>query len=379
MDQPVRKQPCQLLEGLPESDLARMQAEAMRHFLKHWPIVSERSRYVRSRMLNVFASYGAPESLQVLPIVESGYNPYAFSSAGATGLWQLMPGTARFLKVKGANGINGRRDVEASTSGALRYLLSLRQRFGNWPLALAAYHRGPGSIARALRRRPWQPADGIRHLPVPGVTRAYVRHVLGLAAMFHRGALAFPEPYSMRSLVLQGPLDLTLLTRASRFPPQELYRFNPGLEHSQYLDTSITLFLPDDAFDTVSAYSDRAAPEYISVRVRKGDSLWSLARKYGTSVAFLKRINPGVGRVLQPGQILQVPASRFDGAAPRPNPLLVQGRRIRYRVRNGDNLWNIAKKFGTTPRAIARANSLKDASMLRPGDTLWIHARIRPS
>ena len=368
-----------LLEGLSAYDLARVQAQAKHVYTKLWPVFAERSRYVRARMLPILEKLHVPSSLQVLPVVESGYNPYAFSSAGAMGLWQLMPGTARVLKISAPHGINARRNVEHGTEGAVRYLLKMKARFGNWPLAFAAYHRGPGNIAHAIRRHPWQLSDGLDHLPVPLITRTYVRSILGLSALLQRGVWRFPDPWPTHTLTLQAPVDINLLTRAAGISRDELFHFNPGLDHSQYFNSSVTLHVPETMYDRMLASASKAVPAHIRIRIRPGDNLWTLARKYRTTLHHLRAINPKMRKILQPGHSLRVPAKRFNAAYPLSNPMLAQGRRIHYRVRGGDNLWNIAKRFGTTPRAIARANSLRQTAMLHPGDRLWVLARIQSS
>lgn len=371
--------PSVLLAGLPAEDIARIQAEAKALFARHWPVVAERSRYVRARIRESFEELAVPAALEVLPVVESGYNPYALSPAGAMGLWQLMPGTARGLGIRKPRHLDGRRHVTTSTRAALEYLLGLQQRFGNWPLALAAYHLGPAAVARRLEKQPWQPQDGLDALPLPGVTRAYVRHVLGLAALYHMGVFTLPEPVPTRILKVKGPIDLKRLASSAGMSKQDLFHLNPGLQYSQYLHESIELHVPETHYERFREMLAEAAPELIRITVRSGDSLWTLARAYGTSIDHLRRINPNVHSHLRAGQTLMVPASKLVHARPSPNPLLSQGRRILYKVRTGDNLWTIAKKFGTTPRSIVRANRLNDPSLLRPGDTLWILARIRPS
>jgi len=368
-----------LLQGITARDLARIQVEAKRVYTKLWPVFAERSRYVRNRMRPVFERLHAPSSLEVIPVVESGYNPYAFSAAGATGLWQLMPGTARVLGIRAPRGINARRDVERGTEGAVRYLLDMKARFGNWPLALAAYHRGPGNIARAIRRHPWQPSDGLDHLPVPLITRTYVRSILGLSALIQNGVWRFPYSWPVYALTLHAPIDINMLAQAADISRDDLFRFNPGLDHSQYLNVSVTLYAPETMYVRILASASDAVPAHIHIRIRPGDNLWTLAKKYHTTLRHLKHINPHIAHLLRPGRSLRVPAKRFNAAAPLPNPMLARGRRIHYRVRGGDNLWNIAKRFGTTSRAIARANSLRQSAMLHPGDRLWILARIRPS
>ncbi|MDQ6971420.1 MAG: LysM peptidoglycan-binding domain-containing protein, partial [Mariprofundaceae bacterium] len=366
--------PNPLLEGLSPSDIARIQADAKRIYSKHWKRVSERSRYVRARILPILEEMKAPQELQLVPVAESGYNPYAFSRVGATGLWQVMPGTARVLGMKAPKGYDARRHVEASTRGGVQYLIDMHEIFGNWPVAFAAYHRGPGSMRKRLKRHPWTPQDGLDHLPVPAVTRTYVRGILGLSILVQRGVWQFPEPWETHQVAIDGPIDVTQLAKIAGIDRNEIYRFNPGLNHSQYLDRQITLNVPQSMLQPLMAKIELAAPAYVSTRVRRGDSLWVLARRYHTSVHNLKHLNPGIRKLLHPGQHLTVPAGNLNSAHPPLNPLLAQGRRIHYRVRSGDSLWRIAKRFGTSPSAIARANSIRTGKTIRPGDRLWVLA-----
>ena len=366
-----------LLEGLSPRDIARIQADAKRMYGRHWDTVAERSRYVRARILPILKDMHAPQQLEVVPVAESGYNPYAFSRVGATGLWQVMPGTARVLGMKAAKGYDARRHVEMSTRGGVQYLKDMHAMFGNWPLAFAAYHRGPGNIARALRRHSWKPEDGLDKMPVPLITRTYVRGILGLSVLLQRDVWKFPEPWETHQVAFDGPIDVNQLADAANIDPVELYRFNPGLNHSQYLNKQVVLHVPDFMMQPLLANASQAAPEYVTTKVRRGDSLSVLARRYHTSIHDLKRINRGLTALLHPGQKLLVPARRLNSASLPLNPLLARGRRIHYRVRSGDNLWTIAKRFGTTPRAIARANSIRHTKMLHPGDRLWLLARAR--
>jgi len=364
-----------LLEGLSPRDIARIQADAKRIYGQHWKVVAERSRYVRARILPILKDMHAPQQLEVVPVAESGYNPYAFSPVGATGLWQVMPGTATVLGMKAPKGYDARRHVEMSTRGGVQYLLDMHAMFGNWPLAFAAYHRGPGSMIRRLQRHPWKPEDGLDKLPVPPVTKTYVRGILGLSVLVERGVWQFPEPWETHQVALDGPIDVNQLAEAADIDRDELYRFNPGLNHSQYLNKQVVLHVPDFMMQPLLANVSQAAPEYVRTKVRRGDSLSVLARRHHTSIHDLKHINPGLTALLHPGQTLLVPAGRLNSASLPLNPLLAKGRRIHYRVRSGDNLWTIAKRFGTTPRAIARANSIRNDKTLHPGDRLWLLAR----
>ena len=368
-----------LFESLPLSDIAAAQAEVKHHVLPHWQKISERSRYVRGRMVTALNELGAPLELQVVPVIESGYNPYALSYAGAMGLWQLMPRTAKGLGISNDGGLNGRRNVEIGTKAAAGYLMSMRDRFGNWPLAFAAYHLGPTAVAKRLKRSPWSPQDGINNMPVPSVTRAYVRHVIGFAALLHMNTVSFPEPYPATVIRLMPPVDLKELAEASGLDRKTLFLFNPGLDHAQYLRDEVDLFIPAEYEDAVLAKLEEVGPKYVYATIRSGDSLWTIARKHHTSVSHLRSLNPGIGNTLTIGKSLKVPANQLARANPSPNPMLSQGRRMLYKVRSGDSLWTIARRFGTTPRDIARSNQISTNKLIRPGDRLWIIARIRPS
>ena len=368
-----------LFEGLPLSDIAAAQAEVKRHVLPHWPRISERSRYVHGRLVTILKDMDAPLGLQAVPVIESGYNPYALSYAGAMGLWQLMPRTAKGLGITTDGSLSGRRNVEISTRAAAGYLLSMHNRFGNWPLAFAAYHLGPTAVAKRLRRSSWSPEQGINKMPVPSITRAYVRHVIGFAALLHMKTVSFPDAFPATPIRLMPPVDLKELARASGLDRKTLFLFNPGLNHAQYLREEVELYIPAEHEAAVLTKLEEVGPKYVTVSIRSGDSLWTLARKYHTSTNHLRRLNPGIGRVLSIGQSLKVPANQLAQANPTPNPMLAQGRRMLYKVRSGDSLWSIAQRFGTTPRDIARSNQISMKRLIRPGDRLWIIARIRPS
>ncbi len=366
-----------ILDQLPDADLHRARQEAARVYLKHWPRVAERSRLVRGHLVPELKRLHAPLDLELLPIIESAYSPYAYSSAGAMGLWQLMPATAKMLGVSHVSGVNARRDTRASTDAAIRYLLSLHKRFGNWPVAFAAYHRGPGAMRKRLRHHPWQPSDGLSKMPVPQITRSYVRHMVGLVVLKEEGVLSFPDVVALQRLRIPAPIDLARLARLADWDQKQLFLFNPQLDQQQYVRGSIELYVPEERLAKLKAAISQSRPKTSSIRVHQGDSLWSIAVRHHCSVARLQAMNPGVDEHLRLGQILHVPSFDVAWHTPDSNPYLSQGKRIRYRVRSGDSLWRIAQRFGTTPEAIARANGVHTQKLLHPGQHLWVIARIR--
>ena len=372
--QPVHNTADPLLRGLSEEDLQMAEAQARKHFSQSWDTVMERSRFVRHRLTEKLDQLGAPASLQMIPVVESTYNPYALSSAGALGLWQLMPKTAQSLGIHSNKKVNGRRDINRSTKAAIEYLLQLHDRYDNWPLALAAYNMGPNGVSRRLRQSQWDIGDGLENMPIPASTRAYVQQIIGLASLVNKQMLALPEPIRTQAIELEPPVDIHVLEALSGMQEDEIFRFNPSLNQAQYFTYPVTIHVPEASFSQVHSNINHAGPRFVQTRVQAGDSLWSIAKEHGTTVQMLKQLNRKLGKYLRTGQHLKVPANQLAKASANENPLVPSSHRIRYKVRSGDSLWGIASRFGTTAKAIARINSLSLNSTIRTGDTLWILA-----
>ncbi len=364
-----------LLAGLPAGELSQCAHRAKLKFSPYWPVVSARSVYVRHRVLRILHELKVPEALQVVPVVESTYDPYALSPSGASGLWQLMPRTAKGLGVKWTGLIDGRRHVETSTRAAVQYLKKLHDRFDSWPLAFAAYHMGPNALARGLAKHPWKASDGLHAMPVPDITREYVQNIIGLAVLVDRGDLRFEPAIETSPVKLAAPFDLKAMQRQMGKDQLEVFRFNPGLNLARAHEP-VTIHVPSTDIESWKQRPRVELPKYRLVRVKKGDSLWSIARKHHISVSSLKAANALHGNMLRIGQSIRIPSN--DGTIlAQANPLLGNGKRLRYSVRKGDSLWSIAKRFGTTPAAIARANNMSLHSPIFPGDKIWVHAHPR--
>jgi len=368
-----------LLVGISAQDIAMAKAQTKRNFHHSWKTIALRSRFVRHRLLLALQDAHAPTSLQIIPVIESAYNPYALSEAGALGLWQLMPRTAKHLGVQSNKAINGRRNINASTKAAVHYLQTMHQRFNSWPLAIAAYNLGPYAVERRLKKHPWNISDGLENMPIPTMTRAYVQHAIGLIALLQDNTFSFPTPITTQALELQAPIDIQQLEHVSGMGKNEIFRFNPCLNQAQYLYDTITIHIPTKQYAQMQASTSRASIVYLKEKIHEGDNLWDIARKHHTSVRRLKMINPSMGKYLHVGQLIKIPANKLAQAHPDHNPLLIRGRHIRYKVRNGDSLWIIAKRFGTTPRAIARSNQISMRRIIHTGDILWVLANVRPS
>ncbi len=372
------------LVNLTPKDMDIIQTEARRTSFSNWQNIDARAKGSRQRMLHLLDEMNAPKELLFVPVAESGYNPYALSPTGALGLWQLMPKTAIELGATHRHGLDGRRHIEQSTRAAVSYFLKLHQRFDDWTLALAAYNLGPWGVQRRLNKTPWKTEDGLNALPFPTETKHYVKQILGMIALQGKGELNFSEPLQTVDYHINPPIDLTHLEKVAGLEKNDLFRLNPELDYQHYLKQAVTLHLPQESITRIDHALQKDnnifKPKFIHVKIKQGDSLWKIAHRHHTNIAYLRKLNPKLRSVLSIGRTIKVPAFRsFATTSHKANPLLANGRRIRYKVKNGDSLWTIAKKFGTSTKAIARINQISIKKLLRPGDRLWIVARFRPS
>ena len=327
IDKPVNP----FFTGLSQAELNSMKEEAWRIYGTHWKGVSIRSRYVRQPLLETLNKYGFPRDLQMVPVVESSYDPYAQSSVGATGLWQLMPGTAKDLGIKNSKEFDGRRDIRASTKAAAKFLTTQYQHFGNWPMALAAYHLGPNAVEKRLKRRPWNPEMGLKKAMLPPITKTYIRHIIGLIALQEEGRISFPAPYPTSTIKLATPIDLATLHRKSGLPTNQIFKFNPQLALGQYYDQKqrlLYLRIPNSRVRTVKAHSPKRHHTYIEVTVRAGETLLDIQKHYKISRYHLRKINPHLINRVTAGQTLRIPLQAMNRVQPEKNPLVKPAMRL---------------------------------------------------
>ena len=335
---------------------------------------------------------GMPLELALLPVVESAFEPYAYSRASASGLWQFIPGTGSKFGLKQDWWYDGRRDIVESTRAALDYLQSLHDEFGgDWLLAIAAYNCGEALVERAveMNRGAGRPVD-FWDLWLPRETRAYVPKLLAMKHLVQdpeANGLAFSpipnQPYFER-VPTHGQINLRLAAEIAGISPEDLYELNPAF-HRWATDPTGPhfLLLPVQAADVfeenitqLSADQRLGVTHYTVVR---GDSIASVARHFHTSVNEIRELNDmptggiAVGDDLRvPSAVTELPAkvilaaARVDG----------HGRSLRTRVqvvRHGDSLWAIARRHGMNVNTLAMINGMQ------PGDSVHAGQRIRLS
>ena len=358
---------------------------------------AQRGRPYLAYIVHQVEQRGMPIEFALLPIVESAFMPFAYSPAGASGLWQFMPSTGRRYGLKQNWWYDGRRDVVASTRAALDYLSKLLQDFdGDRLLAVAAYNWGEGNVRRVVSRNRarGKPAD-VWSLKLPRETRSHVSRLLAIAAIVedpsrHGVVLeAIPDHIHFQQVALDNQIDLSVAADLAGITLDEIRQLNPGFNHWA-TDPSgpHRLQLPSYA---VERFRSRLGEFPVENRVRwarheivRGDTLGAIANRYRTSVAVLREHNRLASDRIRAGHHLMVPVSIRTINTPR----LSKAMRARlesaatessvksvHRVRSGDNLWQIARRHGVGMKQLAAWNGLSMKTVLQPGQRLTVYRR----
>ncbi|UVE19483.1 LysM peptidoglycan-binding domain-containing protein [Pseudomonas sp. LS44] len=313
-----------------------------------------------------------PLELALLPVIESSYNPLAYSRSDAAGLWQFIPATGRHFNLQQTSWYDGRRDITASTNAAMTYLSRLHEMFnGDWLLALAAYNAGEGTVSRAIERNQklGLPTD-YWNLPLPQETQDYVPKLLALSQLVQApeayGINLTPianEPY-FEAVAINQRMDLSRVAALADIDEDELYLLNPAFKKRITYGGPKQLLVPMEKAELLTANLSMMKPQELvdwqEYTVRNGDSLHSIANSNRLAVSALKDINQLSSNHLKVGQKLTIP-TRPGEAVPSP----AVGKAVTrvspprsYRVKTGDNLWQIAKANNVAVADIKRWNKL---------------------
>ncbi|MEZ5498949.1 MAG: LysM peptidoglycan-binding domain-containing protein [Steroidobacteraceae bacterium] len=342
-----------------------------------------------------------PMEIALLPLIESAFQPYAYSRARASGLWQFVPGTGERFGLKQNWWYDGRRDVIEATRGALDYLAFLHDKFnGDWLLAVAAYNCGEYCVARAVRQNlaAGRSADFFS-LRLPSETRSYVPKLLAMKRL-----IADPEGYGIAIsairdepyftvVPLPGQIDMKLAAELAGISAEELYELNSAF-HRFATDPAgpHRLLIPADTADVFRESVATLSPDEL-MRVSHhdiaaGETLASIATQYHTQPHVIRELNDlGPNDLLRVGSDLRVPsgatalpekvmlaAARVDGGLHR-----VRGRPVVHVVRRGDSLWTIARRNNMNVATLARINGINPRSTLRTGQRLVLNPAARAS
>ena len=335
-----------------------------------------------------------PIEMALLPIVESAYDPFAYSHGRASGMWQFVPDTGKRFGMKQNWWYDGRRDVIASTQGAIKYLKYLHKYFDNdWLLALAAYNSGEGRVRRAIKSnlRKNKPTD-FWSLNLPKETRAYVPKLLALADIVKR-----PEHFNLNlykinnspvitQVDIGSQIDLAKAASLADISLTEMQRLNPGFNRwSTDPDGPHYLVIPESKKESFVAQLQKLDKKerlaWQRYKIKNGDNLGEIAKKFNTSVNLIKQVNNVSGTQIRAGKHLLIPVASqsLDSYILSQSQRLVkkqnrqrQGIKITHAVKTGDTLWDISQAYKVNSKKIAKWNAMAPKDIIKPGQKLVI-------
>lgn len=417
----------------------------------------ERSKMYLFHIMEEVQKRGMPAEIALLPIVESAFNPMAYSRSHASGIWQFIPTTGKDFGLKQNNWYDGRRDIVAATDAALDYLERLHDIFGTWDLALAAYNCGEGCVARAIAKNEAEglPTDYLS-LSLPAETRHYVPKLMAVKEIISDPAIAgisldsIPNQAYFVAVSLHKSIDVKLAAKLADMPVKDFKSLNPAftkpvvrwesaqpillpvdkaeafsdnlknydhplvswqfysarrgerattiarkfhvtlawlklhnkikLTRKGRLAANYSLMLPLRHNTTTrlavsSTKSEPATRHERTVKVKRGDTLGTIAQQHHVSIAEIKRWNHIRGTNLRAGSRIVVAETNDGGHRRR----AVSAKRTKhaktrhYTVKRGDSLSRIAEKFDVSVKDIQHWNRIKHSSTIKPGTKLVLN------
>lgn len=343
---------------------------------------------------------GMPTELALLPMVESAYNPMAYSRSHASGLWQFIPATGKQYKLEQNWWKDGRRDIVASTTAALDYLQYVYEMHGDWHLALASYNWGEGSVGRAIEknRAKGLPTDYLS-LTMPSETRNYVPKLQALKNIFSNPSLlseiglrVVPNRPYFSTIVQNSNIDVKVAAQLAEMPVAEFVALNPA-HNRPVIKSDTPLVIPTDKVDTFMSNleshqnSDKPLSSWQSYTLRPGEKLEKVAPRFGMTLANLKAVNGISGRIkVAAGLTLLVAGSEGGESAdmaalpeqprlPVADPTPVATARTHV-VRKGETLARLAKQHGISLAELKRLNHLR-SDRVAPGTRLTLSTPAR--
>jgi len=325
-----------------------------------------------------------PRELLYLAMIESGLNPKAYSKANALGIWQFVYSTGKYYGLKRDWYVDERRDPIKSTYAACTYLKDLYEEFDHWYLALAAYNYGPGRVRRAIRLH--QTSDFWQLHSLPKETRNYIPYYMAAAIIarnpeeygFDPSSNKQRSPFEFDLVELEKSADLSVLARSTGINLKTIKKYNPELRQSATPNNgTYSLRIPKGKKDRFTASfnalpeDQRFAPQYIVHKVRRGESLWTISKKYKVSIHNLAAVNKIRNRHrIKIGDKLTIPVRGIYPTNDGPPGHI----KVVYTVRKGDTLGHIAENYGTRASKIRRWNNISYGQYIFPGQklVLWV-------
>ncbi len=381
----------------------RIEAE-MNWFLRHPEYLSRvftRAQRFLPHIVDELERRELPVELALLPIVESAFDPFAYSHGRAAGLWQIIPGTGRRFGIEQNWWYDGRRDILDSTRGALDYLTALHEMMdGDWLLAIASYNSGEGNVRRGVRRnrKAGKPTD-FWNIRVPRETSTYVPRLLALVEIVRDPAgygLTLPvvvdEP-QFEIVETGSQIDLALAAGLAGIDMDTLYAFNPGLNRwatDPKGPHRLVLPLGQSAPFTEGL---AAVPEDQRVRwkrhkVRSGQTISEIADYYKTTIAEVRDANNLRGNTIRAGSYLMIPMATepltayvksADARRDRIQNTARKGHKVEHVVASGESFWAISRRYDVGTRELAKWNGMAPRDTLSIGQKLVVWTDSAPA
>ena len=342
--------------------------------------VVERSRRYMHHIVEELEKRGMPTELALLPIVESAFNPMAYSRAHASGMWQFIPSTGKNYQLDQNWWMDQRRDIIASTSAALEYLQSIYEMHGDWHLALASYNWGENAVARAINknRAKGLPSDYLS-LTMPNETRWYVpklqalKNIIAQPKLFNVSLDPIPNKPYFQTIEVASHIDVAVAARLAEMTIEEFLALNPAYNRPVILDKGGTnIVLPAEKVDVFMSNleaHDKPLTSWQAYTIKKGESLDVVAKKFGLTTARLQQVN-GVSAKMRigPGHTLLVPAK---GGAAADNLLAVNLPLVKPTIRKappakGSKATKTGKKSVAAQKSPAKTTPKKVAAKRPP-------------
>jgi len=383
----------------------------------------------------IFDQHELPHELKYLAIIESALNPRAVSRAGATGIWQFMYGTGKIYGLTINSFVDERRDPVKATRAAAEYLKDLYGIFGEWDLAIAAYNCGPGNVNKAIYRAGGKKNFWDIYYYLPRETRGYYPAFIAATYImnYHEIHNIYPRPTNLPlatdTLHIKKKLHLKQVAEVLKIPGKQLEDLNPQYRRNiiPAINTTFTLKIPVDKTleflsmeDSIYNYKDEdffkdqiiknprstrfvhqtpSGKAKLYYKVKPGDNLGYIAEWYDLRASQLRYWNNIRGNIIRAGQklVVYVPKSKVSYYKPinslsfsekqqrigqpveKKNTAIQDteteknGEYIYYKVKYGDTLWDIARKYpGVSQKELIRLNDLNNAKKLKAGQYLKI-------
>ena len=389
----------------PVFDFPVVENEKVRYFVdyysgrakKTFTLWLERSGRYLPMMQEIFVEQGLPRDLAYLAMVESGFNDKAYSWAHAVGPWQFIQSTGRRYGLKNDWWYDERRDPEKATRAAARFLSDLYEDFdGDWYLAVASYNAGPGKLRNAIKRYKtrdfWELCRG-KYLKTE--TKNYLPKLLAALMIAKQPEkygfteLDYHEPLQYDTATLPSSTDLEVIARLTGVEYLVIKKLNPELKRwsTPPGTKDYQVRLPtgsQQAFLTgYEELPERQRANYLRHKVRSGDTLLALSKRYGVRVQDIKNLNRIRNtRTIQIGTNLIIPLNPDANGTTALAELKDDYKRSRktyYTVRSGDSLWKISRKFNVTEKQLRVWNRLGWSNVIRPGQRLIVSSKAAPA